>query len=53
METDLEKENKALKEKLKKADEINSQMLTELLEASRRIREYENLQKVERYVSWK
>lgn len=53
MGIDLEKENRELKEKLKKADEINSQMLTELLEVSKRIREYENLRKAERYIPWK
>lgn len=50
---DLEQENKELKEKLKKADEMNSQMLTELLDASKKLREYENMQKVERYQPWR
>lgn len=45
----LEQENNELKAKLEKADEMNKQMLTFLLEANQAIRDYEKMQKVTRY----
>ena len=45
----LEQENNELKAKLEKADEMNKQMLTFLLEANQAIRDYEKMQKVTWY----
>ncbi len=45
---DLELENKELKRKLKKADEMNKQQLELILHLSRQVKEYEQLQKVKR-----
>ena len=45
----IEQENNELKAKLEKADEMNKQMLSFLLEANQTIRYYEKMQKVTRY----